>query len=146
VTAAHLFGETADAVAVLSFGAEILPGDKPVGALAGAGRLDVGWLLTCLPSAGHDQCAGDSCSLRAVDVLRITETQPGEVITGERALASGDIELDQHTTVRSDIEHFSAAAVLDAFLACLVVLVDERYPIALAHPIVNSWHRDFYVA
>ena len=57
MASAHVFGEAVDAVGVLSFGAEVLAGDEPGGALAGAGDLDVGGLLAGLPSAGHDESA-----------------------------------------------------------------------------------------
>ena len=74
MAATHLLGEASDAIAVLPFAAEVLPGDEPGGALAGAGRLDVCGLLTGLPSPGHDQCAGDGGALRAVDVLGVSES------------------------------------------------------------------------
>ena len=37
VASAHVLGEAIDAVGVVSFDAEIVAGDEPVGALAGAG-------------------------------------------------------------------------------------------------------------
>jgi hypothetical protein len=42
VAAAHVLSEALDAVGVVPFDTEVLAGDEPVGALAGAGRLDVG--------------------------------------------------------------------------------------------------------
>ena len=146
MAATHPFGERVDAVGVLSFDAEVLPGDEPVGALAGAGRLDVGGLLARLPSAGHNQCAGDGRALCAVDVLGVSQPQAGEVVPGECALARGHIELDKDAAAGGDVEHLAATAVLDALLAGLVVLVDERYPVAGAHTVVDAWHLDLPVA
>jgi hypothetical protein len=123
-----------------------LAGDEPVGALAGAGCLDVGGLLARVPSAGNDQRPGDGRALRAVDVLRVTESQAGEVVPGERALARGHIELDKDATAGGDVEHLAATAVLDAFLAGLVVLIDERYPVAGADAVVDAWHLDLCLA
>ena len=108
-------GEAFDAVGVVSFLAEVLAGDVPVGAFAGAGCLDVGGLLARLPAAGHDERAGDGRALRAVDVLRVAEAQAGEVVAGECSLVAGDVELDQHLPGGVDVEDFAAAAVLDAF-------------------------------
>ena len=51
---AHLLGETRNERGVLPFGAEVVAGDEPVGALASAGGLDVGGLLAGLPAAGDD--------------------------------------------------------------------------------------------
>ena len=78
-----LLGEPFDAVGVVSFGAEVVAVDEPVGALAGAGCLDVGGLLAGLPAAGDDEGAGDGRALRTVDVLRVPEAQAGEVVAGE---------------------------------------------------------------
>ena len=146
VTATHLLGEAANAVGVVSFDAEVLPGDEPVSALPGTGRLDVGRLLARLPSAGHDERARDGRSLRAVNVLRVAEAQPGEVVAFESALAAGDVKLDKHAALGGDVEHLSPAAVLDALLAGLVVLVDERYPVAGADAVVNTGYGDFQLA
>ena len=86
-----------DAVGVVALDAEVLAGDEPVGALAGAGCLDVGGLLAGLPAAGDDERAGDGRALRAVDVLGVAEPQPAEVSSpaSVRWLA-GHVELDQH--------------------------------------------------
>lgn len=80
MASAHVLREPFDAVGVVAFGAEVLAGDVPIGALAGAGCLDVGGLLARLPTAGDDERAGDGGALRAVDVLRVPEPQPREVI------------------------------------------------------------------
>jgi len=48
--------------------------------------------------------------------------------------------------LRGDVEHLAASAVLDALLAELVVLVDERYPVVFSDTVVNTWHGDFYLA
>ena len=51
----HPLGEARDARGVLSFGAELVAGDEPVGAVPCACGLDVGRLLAGLPAAGeHD--------------------------------------------------------------------------------------------
>ena len=101
---------------------------------AGAGRLDVGGLLAGLPAAGYDERAGDGRALRAVDVLRVAEAHRGEVLAGERSPLAGHVELDQHLPGGRDVEHFALAAVLDALLAVLVVLLDHRYPVASRMP------------
>ena len=146
VAAAHVLGEPLDAVGVVPFDAEVLAGDEPVGALAGAGRLDVGGLLAGLPAAGDDEGAGDGRALGAVDVLGVAEPHAGEVLAGDGSLAAGDVELDQYLAGRGDVEDFAAAAVLDPLDAGLAVLVDERYPVALADAVVDAGHRDFEVA
>jgi hypothetical protein len=69
----HASGESCDALGVLAFFAELVAGEVPVGALAGAGGLDVGGLLAGLPAAGENDGAVDGCALLAVDVLRIRE-------------------------------------------------------------------------
>lgn len=48
----YCLGEAFDAVGVVALGAEVLAGDEPGGAVAGAGCLDVGGLLAGLPAAG----------------------------------------------------------------------------------------------
>jgi hypothetical protein len=87
VAAAHVLGETPDAVGVVSFHAEVLAGDEPVGALAGTGCLDVGGLLAGLPAAGDDERAGDGRALGAVDVLRVAEANTAEIVPGQGSLA-----------------------------------------------------------
>ncbi len=146
VAAAHVLGEPGDAVGVVPFDAEVLAGDVPVGALAGAGCLDVGGLLAGLPAAGDDERAGDGRALGAVDVLGVAEAHAGEVIAGERSLAAGHVELDERFAGWGDVEHFAAAAVLDALDARLVVLVDHCYPVALADAVVDAGHGDFEFA
>jgi hypothetical protein len=84
--------------------------------------------------------------LRAVDVLGIPEPQSGEILTLEGAFAAGDVQLDEHAALWGEIEDFSAGAILDALLAGLVVLVDERYSVALADAVVNTRHGDLLVA
>ena len=80
---AEVFGEAPDAVGVLSFEAELVAGEVPVGAVAGAGGLDVGGLLAGLPAAGEDDGALDGRALLAVDVLGVAEPQRVEVLAGE---------------------------------------------------------------
>ncbi len=87
-----------------------------MGALAGAGRLDVGGLLARLPAAGDDEGAGDGRALGAVDVLCVPEPHAGEVFAGECSLSAGDVELDQHVPVGGDVEDVAAAAA-NAYLA-----------------------------
>ena len=87
VAAAHVLGESLDPVGVVAVGSELVAVDVPVGSLAGAGCLDVGGLLACLPAAGYDERAGDGRALRAVDVLGVAETQrprssPASVLAG----------------------------------------------------------------
>ena len=55
--------------------AEVVAGDEPVGAVAGAGRLDVGGLLAGLPAAGEHDGALDGRALLPVDVLRVCQPQ-----------------------------------------------------------------------
>ena len=57
--------------------------DVPVGAVAGAGGLDVGGLLAGLPAASEDDGAIDGRALLAVDVLGVGEPQGLEVLAGE---------------------------------------------------------------
>jgi hypothetical protein len=71
VAAAHVLGESLDAVGVVAFCSEVFAVDEPGCALAGAGCLDVGGLLAGLPAAGDDERAGDGCTLLAVDVSGI---------------------------------------------------------------------------
>src|SRR5579875_304199 len=113
VAAAHVLSEPFDAAGVGAFDAEVVAGDVPVGALAGARRLDVGGLLARLPAAGDDERAGHGRALRAVDVLRVPEAQPREVIAGERSPLAGHVELHEHFAGIVDVEHFAAGAVLD---------------------------------
>ena len=68
-------GEAHDPLGVLSFVAELVAGEEPVGAVASAGGLDVGGLLAGLPAAGDDDGALDGRALLAVDVLRVGEPQ-----------------------------------------------------------------------
>jgi hypothetical protein len=52
----HVLGETGDSDGVLSFFAELVAGEVPVGAMTGTACLNVGRLLACLPAAGeHDR-------------------------------------------------------------------------------------------
>jgi hypothetical protein len=146
VAVSHLLGEAVDAVAVVSFSSEVLAVDVPVGALAGAGCLDVGGLLAGLPSAGHNQGSGDGRALRAVDVLGVPEAQPGEIVAFDGAFAGGDVELDEDAAGGGDVEDLALAAVLDALLPGLVVLVDKGYAVALADAVVDAGHGDFEVA
>jgi hypothetical protein len=108
-----------------------------------AGRLDVGGLLAGLPAPGDDQGAGDGRALGAVDVLGVAEAHASEVLAGDGSPTAGHVELDQHLAGRGDGEDFAAAAVLDPLDAGLVVLVDQRDPVALADAVVDAGHRDF---
>jgi hypothetical protein len=146
VAAAHVLGEALDAVGVVSFGSEVFAVDVPVGALAGAGCLDVGGLLARLPAAGDDKCVGYGRALRTVDVLRVPETHAAEVIAGECSPAAGYVELDERFSGGGDVEDFSLAAVLDALLPWLVVLLDHCYSVALADAVVDAGHLDFQFA
>jgi hypothetical protein len=77
-----------------------------------------------------------------VDVLRVSQEHAAEVIAGECSLPAGHVELDQHFAGWGDVEHFAAAAVLDAFLTGLVVLVNHRHAVALADAVVDTRHLD----
>src|SRR5450759_4976093 len=83
VAAAHVRREAADAVSVVPFDAESFARDEPVGALAGAGRLDIGGLLAGLPAAGEHNGAIDGRPLLAVDVRGVSETKGLHVLTRE---------------------------------------------------------------
>ena len=74
--------------------------EEPLGALAGAARLDVGGLLAGLPAAGHDDRALDGRALLAVDVLGVAETQALQVLAGERDLALRAVEDNGQALVR----------------------------------------------
>ena len=139
-------GEAFDAVGVVAFGSEVFAVDVPVGALAGAGCLDVGGLLAGLPAAGDDEGAGDGRALGAVDVLRVAEAHAARGRRRRVFAAAGDVELDQCLSGGGDVEDFALAAVLDALHAWLVVLLDHRYPVALADAVVDARHLDFQVA
>ena len=54
---------------------ELVAGEEPLGAVAGAAGLDVGGLAAGLPAAGDDDGAVDGRALLAVDVLGVGETQ-----------------------------------------------------------------------
>ncbi len=78
-----LLARCRDSPLVLALEAELVAGEEPLGALAGAAGLDVGGLLAGLPSAGHDDRALDCRALLAVDVLGVGETQALKVLAGE---------------------------------------------------------------
>src|ERR1700730_13668750 len=80
-------GEAWGALGVVSVLVEVVVGEVPVGALAGAGRLDVGGLFAGLPAAGENDGALDGRALLAVDVLGVGELQGVEVFGGERDAA-----------------------------------------------------------
>ena len=63
-----------DAVGVLFVVAELVAGDVPVGAVAGACGLDVGGLFAGLPAAGDNDGALDGRALLAVDVLGVCQS------------------------------------------------------------------------
>ena len=74
------------------------------------------------------------------------EAHAGEVIAGECSLAAGDVELDQCLAGGGDVEDFSLAAVLDRARSWLVVLLDHRYPVALADAVVDAGYLDLEIA
>ena len=78
----HLLGEARDPLGVLSFVAEVVARDEPVGAVARARGLDVGGLLAGLPAAGEHDGALDGRALLAVDVLRVGEPQRLQILVG----------------------------------------------------------------
>ncbi len=108
----HLLGELLDAPLVLSLEAELVAGEEPLGALAGAAGLDVGGLPAGLPATGHDDGPLDGCALLAVDVLGVAQAQGLEVLAGEVNLALGAVERDGQTAL-VDTGDFAAGAVLD---------------------------------
>jgi hypothetical protein len=72
----------------LAFLAELVPGEVPVGAVAGAGGLHVGGLLAGLPAAGEHDGAIDRRALLAVDVLGVSQPQGLDVLAGEPECAT----------------------------------------------------------
>ena len=80
---AHALGQPRDPVGVLSFLAKLVAGEVPVGAVAGAGGLDVGGLLAGLPAAGEHDGTIDGRALLAVDMLRVRESQGLDILAGE---------------------------------------------------------------
>lgn len=79
----HAFDEAGGGGEVLVVGVEVLAGDVPVGALAGAACLDVCGLFAGLPSADEDDGALDGGALLAVDVLGVGEADGLEVVECE---------------------------------------------------------------
>jgi hypothetical protein len=71
----YVLGETGDSVGVLALFAELVAAEIPVGAVAGAGSLNVGALATGLPAAGEHDSAVYGCALLTVDVLSVGEPQ-----------------------------------------------------------------------
>jgi hypothetical protein len=102
VAVANVLGEAPNAVGVVPFHAEVVAGDEPVGALAGAGCLDVGGLLVGLPAAGHDQRARDGRTLGAVDVLPVVLHGFGEPAVPVCVGHAGLVEVDRG--VLADVE------------------------------------------
>lgn len=102
--APHALGEAFDAVGVMSVGAELVPVDVPVGSMAGAGCLDVGWLLARLPAAGDDERAGDGRALGAVYVAGVAESELAELVAGECSPLAGAVELDESLPGLVDVE------------------------------------------
>ena len=84
--------------------------------------------------------------LGTVDVLRVPKTDAREVFAGEGAPVTGPVELDQHLADWGDVEYLSPAAVLDSLLAHLVVLVDHRDPVTLAHAVMRAGDGDLPLA
>ena len=113
----HLVGEASDSPLVLAFEAELVAGEEPLGALAGAAGLDVGGLLAGLPAAGDDDGALDGRALLAVDVLGVAETQRLKVLAGEADVALGPVERHGHAAGVVDVGDLSAGAVLDPGLS-----------------------------
>ena len=77
-----------DPVGILSFLAELVAREVPVGAMPGAGGLNVGGLLAGLPAAGEHDGAIDGRSLLAVDVLGVGESQRLDVLAAELECAA----------------------------------------------------------
>ena len=96
---AHLRRELLDASLVLPFETELLAGEKPLGAAAGAAGLDVGALSAGLPAAGDGDRALDGGALLAVDVLGVGEPQVLQVLAGQAELAPGAVEPDRQRAV-----------------------------------------------
>ena len=140
-----LGGESLDAVGVVSFCSEVFAVDVPVGALAGAGRLDVGGLLLVLPAAGHDEGTGDGRALRAVDVLRVAEAHAGEVIAGECSPPAGTSN-SMRTSPAGVTSSTSPWLPFSIRSPWLVVLLDHRDPVAFADAVVDAWHLDLQLA
>jgi hypothetical protein len=82
-----VFGESSDAVVVLSLLAELVACEVPVGAVAGAGGLDVGALLAGLPAAGEDDGVLDGGALLSVDVFGVAEADCVELLLVEVEVA-----------------------------------------------------------
>lgn len=79
----HALGEARDAFGVLPLFAEVIASNEPTGAVACAGGLDVGGLLTCLPAAGEDDGPIDGRALLAVGMLRVGQSQRAEAVAGQ---------------------------------------------------------------
>ena len=126
----HALGEAVDALGVLSLFADLLAGDVPVGAVAGTGRLDVGGLLACLPTAGEHDGAIDGRALLTVDVLSVSEPQRLDVVTGEPYLTAGPVDREVERPVLPDARNLGARPVLNAGLSSRSVLGDERDVVA----------------
>ncbi len=81
---------------VLSFDAELVACEEPVGAVACAGGLDVGGLLAGLPAAGEHDRALDGRALLAVDVLGVGRAAASSRSSaGELDLALRSVERDR---------------------------------------------------
>jgi hypothetical protein len=80
---AELLREAHDAPLVLAVDAELVAGEEPLGRVPGAGCLDIGALLACLPAAGEHDRPVDGCALLAVDVLGVGETDVLKVFAAE---------------------------------------------------------------
>jgi hypothetical protein len=126
VAVAEVFGEAADAVGVLSFEAELVTCEVPVGAVACACGLYVGALLAGLPAAGEDDRALHGRALLAVDVLGVAEPDRAEILCGEVDAAVRAVERNPDAA-GADGGDLAAGAVLDPGLARWPVLASEGY-------------------
>jgi hypothetical protein len=84
----HALAESCDPIGILSFFPELAAGEVPVGAVPGAGGLDVGRLLAGLPAAGEHDGAIDGRALLAVDMLGVGESQGLDVLAREPECAA----------------------------------------------------------
>jgi hypothetical protein len=113
---ADVFGEAPDAVGVLSFEAELVTCEEPIGAAAGACGLHVGALLAGLPAAGERDRALHGRALLAIDVLGVAEPDRAEILCGEVDVAVRAVECNPDAA-GVDGGDLAAGAVLDPGLA-----------------------------
>jgi len=138
----HGVSQPIDTVSVLAVLAQVRAVHEPVGAVPRTGSLYVRRLLARLPSAGDDKSPGHGCTLGAVNVLRIAEADPREIVPLKSASMPGGVELDQHRAGLGDLDYLAKAAVLDALLARSVMLADHRNAIAVTDTVRNTRNLD----